>query len=191
MTAILVLYEDSRSGSGSFGPHDLLAALVADQTGKSVWEVKQSARERPLRGIDKLLKALSDPGRLSNLVPGGVPILAVVDGDRIREHMGLKRNAPARQVEQELKESCNEPDRITVVLLERNVESLVEAARDCDENFMPDRIADALMKDINARDLVLQAVAFDAGRRDLRDCIRKRVPSLERAIATIAEAVAA
>ena len=128
MTAILVLYENPRAASGSFGLHELLVALVADELSATPLQLRKRVRARPLNGVNNLLKAIRDPQRLA---PAGGPCLAVIDADRIRKCLRMP-GAGAKDVISRILQSCEEPARITVVLLERNVESLIEAVRECD-----------------------------------------------------------
>lgn len=186
MTVALVLYEDSRGVGGDFGPHDLLAALVADERGTDVYSVLRVAKGIPMKGVGDLLKAIKELDRFRNFAPGGAPILIVVDNDKIRDHLKLP-DAPSADVESAIRSRCDQPDRLEIALLEDNVESLIQAVRDCDQppTLGREQIDAALAKDINARDLVLTKVARDPGRRALRDCVRKRMPSLEAAIAFV------
>lgn len=193
MTVALVLYEDSRGGGGDFGPHELLASLAADERGVDVYAVLRATKAMPMKGVGNLLKAVKDLDRLQSFAPSGAPILLVVDGDKIRDHLKLPPNAAAATVESVIRGRCNQPDRLRVALLEDNVESVIEAVRDCDQppTLPREWIDDALAKDINARDLILIKVARDPIRRALRDCVRKRMSSLEPAIAFVVSRLAA
>ena len=73
------------------------------------------------------------------------------------------------------------------------VESLIQAIKDRDEppSLSLEQLVAALAKDVNARDMILTRVARLPGGRNLRDCIRKRVPSIETAIAFIVSRIAA
>lgn len=193
MTAALVLYEDSRGAGGDFGPHELLAALAADERGEAdVFAVRQATKAIPLNGVGNLLKAIRQLDRFRVSAPGGAPILLVVDGDKIRGHLRMP-GADGQAVEAAIRSRCDQPERLHVALLEQNVESLIQAVSDCDQPPTLDReqIVAALAKEINARDLVLTKVARDPGRRPLRDCVRQRMPSLEPAIAFVVSRLAA
>lgn len=127
MTAILVLYEDSRGANGSFGPHDFFLGCVADAKGTSVHSLTSKARAMPVRGVAKLLEHLRNLDDLDRLAPRGSPILAVIDSDRLPDHYPAALGKTTTDVEDLLEAECSAPARLTVVLLERNLESVVEA----------------------------------------------------------------
>ena len=65
-----------------------------------------------------------------------------------------------------------------VILLQRNMETVLEAARDCDPALPKERLEKALKKDLNARDAILNRIAWGMSKA-IRDCIKARVPALE------------
>jgi hypothetical protein len=190
VTAITVLYEDQRAKE-AFGPHELLLGMVADATGLPWHQLGKRATAIALNGVDKLLAALKDAKHWARMAPGRRPVLAIVDADEVRKRVGTASMSSAT-IEERIRKTCSQPDRLTVVLLENNLETVIEAIRDCDPRKTLDEelVAEAMDKDINARDLLLQKVGRDATRRDLRDCVRKKVPSLNKAVEAIRRAVA-
>lgn len=188
MTAIVVLYEDSRPAQGNFGPHDFFLACVADDRGSSLYALKRQALANPLNGVDKLLQTLQDLDSVNRLGPGGCPILAIVDADKVREHLDSPANTTAEAIASQIRNDSSDPLRVTVVLLERNLESVVEAMRDCKEPALT-LIAGALRKNLNDRDHLFESVGRDPGRRGIRDCVRKKVPSVEQVVKALASAI--
>jgi hypothetical protein len=188
VTRILVLYEDSRSPTGDFGPHEFFLGCVADHTGESVWSLKSNVRAVPVRGVGNLLRHLRKIDQLDALIPGGGPVLAVIDQDRVRDHYKAGTGKATTEVEQQITQECSAPVRLTVVLLERNLESVVEAMRDCGEREH-DLLQDALRKNLNERDKLFKRVGLDATRRGIRDCVRARLPGVERIVQRIAAAL--
>lgn len=184
----MVLWEDSRARCRGFGPHELLCALVADREGASVWEVRNRLRCVPLNGISNLLMAIRDLQRWKRKAPGGARVIAIFDEDRIRAELGLPIAASNEEISASIRSRCDQPERLAIVLLRRNVESLILAAKKCDqENTLSSvAITKALRKDLSARDWILTNLAMDPAKRALRDCMRKEVPSIEEAVSAAA-----
>jgi hypothetical protein len=182
---ILVLYEDARAPNGTFGPHDLVLGCVADERKCSVYTLQPGVRGVPIKGVGNLLKALWDVERLSKLAPGNTPILAVVDEDHIGDHIQGKS---ASEIEAAIRARCSDPGRVTIVLLQRNLESVILAIRECGESEAA-LIQEAIAKNLNARDILLGKVGNDPRRKALRDCVRERVPSLDRLVMAICAAM--
>lgn len=176
MKVALVIYEDSRGENGDFGPHELLMSLVADDIAGDFWKIRQACACVPANGITKALAAVASLSRFRGLTKPGAPILAVFDNDAIREKLSLPSGATEAQVIGAIRNRCDQPGRLTIVLLQQNTETLVDAEADCAGSPRP-------RKGPNERDMALLRVARDATRRSIRDCIRQRVPSIEPAIA--------
>lgn len=189
MTAILVLYEDSRGAKGEFRPHDFFVGCVADSTNGDQHDLKRRARAYPVKGVGKLLSHLRDLDDLDHLAPGGAPILAVLDNDHVREHFPPAAGLPASQAAAAIRSSSSHPERLTVVLLEHNMESVVEAMRTCGEKAT-ELIAGALRKGLNERDQLFGKVAHDPARKPIRDCVREKMQSAEQIVQAIRAAVA-
>ena len=82
---------------------------------------------------------------------------------------------------------CSQPTRLTVLLLERNLESVLVAIRDCGEKEQS-LLEAALAKNLNARDTLFGRIAHDPGRRSIRDCVRKKA-WFDRAVVAIRNAM--
>ncbi|MBL8900238.1 MAG: hypothetical protein JNM84_21585 [Planctomycetes bacterium] len=181
---MLVLWEDSRSASGEFGPHELLCSLVADDRGASVYDVRRALNSVTLNGVSNLLKSARSLQRFKRQAPGAELVLAIFDEDKIRLELKLVPTASDAEIEAAVRAQCDQPERLKVVLLHRNAESVIRASKECDERsqLRSDLLQDALEKDLNARDALLARIARDSSLRALRDCIRRRIPALDRAV---------
>lgn len=188
MTALLVLYEDSRGAKGTFGPHEFFLGCVADTTGRSIHSLKRKVLAYPVNGVSKLLGHLRELDELDHLAPQGASILAILDEDRVREHAPLA-GMSAADAANKLVADSSAPNRLKVVLLERNLESIVRAFDQCGEREKQ-LIAEAMKKRLNERDTLFGKVGNDAARQDIRDCVRQAMPCVEQIVRTIGAAVA-
>ncbi|MCC6785538.1 MAG: hypothetical protein IT457_21985 [Planctomycetes bacterium] len=187
MTRLVVLYEDARAAAGRFGPHELLLGCVADELGRRLHDLRKEIVAIPMNGVAKLLAALTDAERWQRVAPRGAPLLALIDSDRIRDHVPPEIREHAG-VEAWIRARFSEPARLTVILLDRNLETVIAAIRDCGEAEVQ-LVESALRKDLNARDRLLGKLGADSDRRALRDCVRGAVPSFERAVAAATDAL--
>lgn len=187
MTAILVLYEDSRGAKGTFGPHEFFLGCVADLTGLNIHALKPRVCACPVNGVSKLLDHLRDLDELSHLAPHGAPILAILDEDRLRDHAPIA-DMTSTDAAAKLAADSSAPTRLQVVLLERNLESVVAAFKECGERETQ-LIAEALKKRLNERDKLFSKVGHDAARGSIRDCVRQAMPCVEKIVKHISAAV--
>jgi hypothetical protein len=84
LTRVRVLYEDKRAAGGpgkEFPLHRLLLCLVADRLGCAWHELAPCFQEVPRNGVDNVIKSLSDYADSA--------VIAVVDGDRIVQHVAV------------------------------------------------------------------------------------------------------
>lgn len=174
---VTVLYEDKliRGPVTGFGPHALVLACVHDQIGGDLWGGLARAIEgQPKGGNSALLKACHRD-RLSRFTS---PVIAVFDDDQVRPLLQLPQDATKEVVVEQIRERCQLLDTPSfhVILLVRNLESILEAARDC--GAVGD-INEALSKNRGARDRVLTNIAYDPLKADLRACIQDKSPSLK------------
>lgn len=187
MTAILVLYEDSRGAKGAFGPHEFFLGCVADTTGHDIHSLKRRVRAYPVNGVSKLLGHLHELDGLDHLAPQGAPILAVLDEDRVRDHAPVA-GMNAADAAAKLVADSSAPARLKVVLLESNLESVVQALDQCGEREKQ-LIAEALKKRLNERDTLFGKVGHDGSRKGIRDCVRQAMPCVEQIVQAIGDAV--
>lgn len=171
MRTIQVLYEDQRGPRKGFGLHELLVNCVADRTGKDRHALGGRLAAIPLKGNAKLLERCKVAGAF------GAPFVAVFDSDRVRRLLSLPPDATDAQVVGEIGTRSGR-NEIAVALLDRNTETVVEAAAHCFGEPPP-------QKSIDARDKLLLRAAWNPD-DGVRKCIEVRVPSF----AALADGVA-
>jgi hypothetical protein len=143
---------------------------------------------RPLKGAPKVLAACRDD--LTDLVADGRTVIAVFDDDKIRSLLQLPPGASDERVEQAIRAAPSASGALVIVLLKRNLESVIAAVRHCAPELDPARVERALKhKDLLARDTVLIAVSRAAMQR-VRACILEQVPSLQTLVDRIVTALA-
>jgi len=179
MRKISILYEDSAANGGvhNYGPHVLVQQCVGDRLGKSHWELKDSLAAMPKNGVSNV--RVECRRIASRIARGGGLVVAVYDADKIRREIVRPATACKVEVKEVLKKECSWPDQLCIVLLERNIETVVEAVRTCEPTLVPEDIwVQAIKrKNLNARDIVLTHAASPP-KRALRDQVLAIVPSL-------------
>lgn len=173
MRSITVLYEDSAADGlvKDYGPHVLVCRCVGDRLNKELWELHQ-IEGVPKKGATKLRNECRRmPPQVGR---DGRRVVAVYDSDRIHNDVKLPATACMTQVKEILQAECAFRDRLIVVFLERNIETVVEAVCRCTpvEEDLRRRAVDR--KDRNARDIVLKK----ASTAEIRSCVLRAVPSL-------------
>ena len=186
-----ILYEDQVEGKVTeYGPLALVKQCVCDRLNLQPWEIT---------GIDPLPKKGNGNVRkdckqnLKRLAADGRTVFAVYDSDKICEFVKLPPTACKTLVLKRLKEGCEPSDKLVVILLERNLESVLQAICEIDRSIVSaEEQAYALeRKNLVARDAILRAAAAPTPpRRDLREQILARVPSLRRLVDKILEVYA-
>jgi hypothetical protein len=176
MRKVCVLYEDQRGPTKRFGLHELVKACVYDLLGETEpWRVQQALADcRPMKGSAKLLEACRRD--IDLIASDGRSVVAVFDNDEIRTDLKLPRNAPDERVVQKIREGGKNTDRLFIVLLKQNMETILEAVRDCDRSVEPRSIELALKKHMLERDILLTDLT-SALKRPVRECILEKVPS--------------
>lgn len=180
MTGIaIILYEDERGPTKEFGLHNLVMACVADELDLDLYRVKEHADPRPMKGVNKLLQACWRDVR--KMAARGQRVIALIDDDRIRDNLpGMDARRTDEEVIREIRKRSDAPEQLDVILLHKNVESVIEAARDCDRTISSDTVARALDKNLIQRDRIFHNVARST--RDVRNCIRSKIPAIERLV---------
>lgn len=186
----VILYEDRRGPEKEFGLHNLVVACVVDDAGGDWFDLRKKLDGRPMKGAQNLLRSCrKDILRLS---PRGQMVLALIDNDAIREqlrHEGVRDDADDDEIVRVIKAACDAPERLHIFLLKENTETVIEAAGLCDQALRREALLTrALQKDINARDVVLNRVAW-APDRAVRDCVRRHVPALHSMVTTLTNLV--
>lgn len=180
MQRVCVLYEDQRGPRQGFGLHVLVKACVSDvlaeQQPRHLIE-KALSDYRPLKGYANLLKACRE--ELDLIASDGCPVVAVFDNDQIRHLLKLPAKAPDERVIQEIRKGGSKSDRLFVVLLKQNMESVLLAAHACDPSIELKSVALATeKKDLLERDSILGRLSAERFRA-IRDCILQQVPSFQ------------
>ncbi|MFT3768721.1 MAG: hypothetical protein QM820_25020 [Minicystis sp.] len=178
MTAVLtILYEDARGQTKGFGLHTLVKACVFDAMNGDRHRVEAAlADARPLKGVQNVLRACRED--IDLIAADGRTVVAVIDNDAIRHHLRLPRTATDAEVDQAIKKGCRAPDRLHVILIKQNTESVLEAAAACDPTLEAKRVERAIAhKDLLERDAILTEISRERS-RPTRDCVLGRMPSL-------------
>lgn len=188
---LLILYEDKRGPEKEFGLHNFVLACIADELGADVYTLKlhQKISGRPMKGVNKVLASCRKD--IHRLGPQGQPVFALIDDDVIREHLrheGVAADAEDRVVIEAIKAKCVAPDKLEVILLKDNTETVIEAAGRCDGSIPKAAVQQALQKDPMARDRVLNRLAWAHGRAE-RDCVRAAVPALQSLVERVVQRI--
>lgn len=182
--AVTVLYEDQRGSRQGFGLHALVKACVFDAINGERHRVEGMLSDhRPLKGVQALLKACRE--EIDLIAADGRRVVAVFDDDAIREQLKLPHTAADALVEREIRKGCRTPERLLIVLLKRNMESVIVAAAACDPGLDAKRIDRAVKhKELLERDAILTELSRERA-RPLRDCVLGRMPSLQLLVALL------
>jgi hypothetical protein len=184
---VTVFYEDSAAPGpiAGFGPHRLVVQCVADDLRVNAWELRGRLLGIP-RGGSAVIRAdcRENPSRF---VSDGRLAFAVYDGDRLAKLLGLRGDACKAEIKTVLLGECPWREHLRVVILDRNLESVLSAARACDASLADERTWElALRRKLLAeRDAILHRAATEA-RRTLRDCVRKAMPSFDYLVTCLA-----
>jgi len=188
MRQVCVLYEDQRGPQRSFGLHELAKACVRDRLeAQPRHEIDQALNDcRPLRGDSNVLKKFHED--VDDIAADGRPIVAVFDNDRIRRLLKLPAKATDAQVRQEIRKGTFS-DRLHVILLNRNMESVIKAAHECDPSINQGSVDLAIKKkDRLERDAILARLT-GAQFRAVRDCVREKLPSFQDLVDLLCELI--
>jgi hypothetical protein len=178
MTRYRVFYEDKAAAEiKGFGAHLLLCACVADRMGsKTLWDVQRVLDGQPKKGDSKLLAAC----RLHAAREVDEVVFAVFDTDQLHNCLKIPWCA-IDELRIALEAKVGSP-KVRPFLLERNLETLVEASARCLEP--PSKIP---QKRHNERDMVLRKAATAS--RSVRDCITQTIPTFTALVDAVAHAL--
>jgi hypothetical protein len=179
-----VLYEDKmQSGVGGQYPlHDLVMRMVEDEINGETWRLHPLVDKNPRKGVGNILKDVKE--RTSLLARAG-GLYVLVDRDVIATHLGLPNGAPDANVIAAFKRRSDAPDKLHPFLLYPNLEGMLRSIGDCAPSLLPASVKEALRKDLNERDIVLNELK-KAIHRDVRDCVRRRQAGLDALVKSIA-----
>lgn len=167
----MLLCEDSRSKEAGYPFVDLVWACVLDEPGLDVVGRRPRSGELrafPANGSRNVMRRVRDIEWRNRC---GAPIIALLDRDRVRELTGSQGLACKAATVDALRACVPDPDGVRFVLLERNLESILEAIREIDPGLVSgDDFRRAIdQKELLARDLVFRAAADrEDVRRELR-----------------------
>ncbi len=183
---IWVLYEDSMVAGTDFKPHAFVLRCLHDDLGGQLWEWEHRVGCRPMNGSSKLR---AECRTLLPRVAGHAEIVAVYDHDKVHKLLKLsKAELGPRKAADILAEGCQPREKLKVVFLEDNLETVLTAIGTCSAGAIA--VDDAIRKDRNARDIVFQRAAQEASRA-LRTAVRKSVPSFDYLIRDLTKRVGA
>jgi hypothetical protein len=177
---VVILYEDQGGPRKEFGLHNLVIAMVNDLLGNDFWRLRSEPLKdgRPSKGNTKLLQKLKDRKELERMMGGGRHVIAVFDADE----------PPFSEQESKELETVN--DLLHICLLDRNLETGIQAVASCEPSLSVELVSSATkQKDHAARDRILNRIAYETHRRDIRDCVRSRMPSLSNLCELVASLV--
>jgi hypothetical protein len=182
---VKVLYEDQQAeGVSEFGLHLLVRRCVLDQLGWSDdrWtDLKDWLYGHATKGDTKLLSACEN----AREARGFPHVFAVFDDDKIRRRLGLTHEACTTMVRGTIQARSPFKDQLQVVLLGRNMESVVAAVERCKGRPESGKLKPPL------RDSVLASIAWRPDHVALRECVLAGVPSLRYLVGKLAAIVRA
>jgi len=185
MRPITILYEDSAADGQvkEYGPHLLVRQCVADRLGKSSWELK-TLEGIPRNGASNIVKDCRKiPPQFGR---DGRLVAAVYDFDKIRHEVNkihhdvkLAPGACRSQIKAALGSGCAWREQLVIVLLDRNLETVLEAVCACAPTMISAELRRLAIerKQRNERDLVLKKI-ISPNDRAIREAVLERVPSL-------------
>jgi hypothetical protein len=184
---VTVLYEDQRGPRQGFGLHAFVKACVFDAINGERHRVEGMLDGRPLKGVQAVIKACRED--IDLIAADGRSVVALVDDDAIRDQLKLRHSASDAEVDLEIRKGCRAPERLTVVLLKRNMESVILAAAACDPGLDAGRIDRAVRhKELLERDAILTEFSRERA-RPLRDCVLGKGPSLRSLVDLLSRAL--
>ncbi len=187
---ITIFYEDSAApGSvAGYGPHVLVRQCVADDLGVATWQLSH-LESIPRRGNQHIrAECRENPSRF---VRDGRWAFAVYDGDRLATLLGQRGDACKTALKSALLSECKWREQLRIVVLERNLESLLRVVLKCAPEAADERTRALALerKSLAERDVILKCAAgAGAEGRRVRDCVRQAMPSFDYLIRKLVEA---
>jgi hypothetical protein len=186
MTQVWVLYEDQRNDNDDFGLHQMLLRCVADaRTDVTHWQLKKLVSGVPKKANSNVLQACRT--ELVSLTRTGGSVVAVYDADRAHELVPpCRRGECKRRICAALGAGCSPADRLVVVLLVQNTETLLALIRRLAPSLVSQEQFETALRhrgSRGARDLIFSKAASNA---DLRRQIQAENPSFGRLVQVVA-----
>lgn len=188
--AVTVLYEDSAADGvvRNYGLHVFVRQCVADELGVESWRLSH-VQGIPCRGNARIRDdCRKNPSRF---VRDGRMAFAVYDADRLPALLRLEASSCKPVLKAALLRECPWREQLRVVMLERNVETVLRELRTCDPRLVDEPTWSRAIerKFLTDRDVVFSAAAKPTPlRTQLRACTRERVPSLDYLVRRLVDA---
>jgi len=187
---VTILYEDQRGQRNDFGLHDFVCQCVIDRASLTLdlYQVRKTLIQgNPLKGNGNLRRSCQRD--LPRLASQFRKVFAVYDEDRIPQLLNLHAPTCRRLLCQQLMAGCDPTDSLEVVLLRRNIESVIETIRDSGLISISASIfAEALGKRHLMRDRVFTRCAIETTPEN-RAKLLGQLPDLLRLVARVTEHV--
>jgi hypothetical protein len=182
--AVIILVEDTILPSRQPPLGELISQCVADDLGGSPYEHQKKIIIHSCKGDAKVLKTCQE--QYPNLRKKGA-IIATIDRDKVCRLLNIAHGSCRTKILQTFNLKIDNKT-VEFILIEDNMESLLLEITKIIE--IEEKIRqDAMNKKINARDIVLQKMAFSSKER--RDKLRGQLPFFDRIIRkTIAQLTA-
>lgn len=174
---VTILYEDQNSPANQFGPHELLKRCVKKKLDVKNYSKLGTLVPIPKKGDGNLKKTLKQDGaRLSN----SGPLIAVFDMDKVRRCYNLDTNACKTMILNKIYlDSELSRQQLTVVLLDRNLESLLDCICQLLGQSSPTK------KDLNRRDIICSDMQMAGD--DKLNSLQSLMPSFGRLVEKVAQ----
>ncbi len=175
--AVKLLCEDSRASREEFVFAEVVAQLICDRLGCDRWDpqIRRGFTAEALNGASNVKRACDDARRFRD----AIHVIVLYDEDEIRPLFALPSNACRQQIRQEAARASSFSAQLTVVLLQRNLETILKTI--CDLTPIDPQIKQQALvrKRLNARDIILKkALDLSPQGRSLRDRLTELSPSL-------------
>jgi len=181
MIRVTILYEDEREPNAKgYGPHALIKQYLADRMGVDPWTISdEELLGIPKRGNGNVRKACQKD--LAKLAASGGTVVAVYDADQAHVLAQLPSGACKSQLIRGLKDGCDPEEKLVVVLLHRNLETVLTTLRACVPSLVIDATWDKAIqgKKLSERDQILVAASKPTeATRAIRGKLCEQMPSL-------------
>lgn len=178
-----VLYEDRQGDEGGFRFHDLVLQVACDLMNGALEhrDMARMVQGNTRKGKERVLQTIRSD--LENFA--GLPVVAVLDADRIHELSRLPKSSCVRPHCDALLRSCGAPANLAVVGLRKNLETVLEGIRDIEPALVPAEIYRRAIEQHkrDARDIIFGSVARPT---DQARAIREKLIARARDVAYLA-----
>ncbi len=186
---LIVLYEDQQGPRNGFGFHRFVCQYVLDTRPALANDVyhleKHVIFANPCKGNGNLRRKCRDD--LPDLSQRLRKVFAVYDQDKLNTLLKLEGEQCRRTLRDKLAESCEPKSHLEIVLIKKNLESVIEIIRDSGHaDFVSaERFAGALAKKLNHRDSLFNQCAQQP--KTVRDKLLDVLPDIKRLVTKLVE----